>query len=357
MKGHAYKDMTYTQQKQADFWYLVKMSSTKKYELPPALSVSIAMQESQFNRKALSPAGAIGLMQVMPSTGAGECGMTPAQLWDAHNNARCGLKVLATYRGSLHRSKWGKLAEAYNQGIGATLKGRTNRESRDYLKRVKETRARYWEGSTDATINGNTLELFGERFTIKPPPIGESRFQLSVYVSQPWTKHSALKVFDLYPLEEINASTYHLAKEPKESLLNADAKYHKQTGKHLPIISGFREEDHNHAVGGAQASNHKKGISIDLDFNRMTPAERTLATKLLVRHGFKPLGGMYVKNGVAQHEDNHFDYFYKEANAGAVVATLTRSSFKSDYDYARFQFLLDIARARGLNYVDIYKNA
>lgn len=46
--------------------------------------------ESEGNSRAVSRSGAIGLMQVMPATGRGECGLTRSQLFDPRLNVRCG---------------------------------------------------------------------------------------------------------------------------------------------------------------------------------------------------------------------------------------------------------------------------
>ena len=43
-------------------------AAADKYDLPPALLKSIVAVESGFDAEAISPAGAVGLMQVMPAT-------------------------------------------------------------------------------------------------------------------------------------------------------------------------------------------------------------------------------------------------------------------------------------------------
>ena len=66
----------------------------RRYHLDVTLLFAIIDQESQWNPNAISPKGAIGLMQIMPETGEMECGLvTRDQLLDPKLNLECG----ATY--------------------------------------------------------------------------------------------------------------------------------------------------------------------------------------------------------------------------------------------------------------------
>ena len=68
---------------------------SKKYNIDPALVSAIIYQESKGNPYAISPSGAIGLMQIMPSTGLKVCGYTSDKLFNPYYNIECGTKYLA----------------------------------------------------------------------------------------------------------------------------------------------------------------------------------------------------------------------------------------------------------------------
>jgi soluble lytic murein transglycosylase len=87
----------------------------------PFLAAGLIRQESMFNAAAVSPVGAIGLMQVMPETGRavaaglGIGGFTPAMLYNPEVNVHIGMAYLADQIRS-----WGDRADAvlaaYNAG-------------------------------------------------------------------------------------------------------------------------------------------------------------------------------------------------------------------------------------------------
>lgn len=90
------------------------------YGVDPRLIISQIRQESGGNPEAISRAGAIGLMQIMPETGRTECGLTREQLFDPELNIKCGVSYLRKLYDKL--GDWRLALAAYNAGIGRVIK-------------------------------------------------------------------------------------------------------------------------------------------------------------------------------------------------------------------------------------------
>ena len=140
------------------FLYLVQHPNLKKYEsllnqaahdfsLEPALLKAIMAAESGFNPTAVSPKGAVGLMQLMPATAeryglAADAGKTIGQkLTDPKTNIR----LAARYLHDLHRlfpSKPDLVIASYNAGEGTVQKYRNTvppyPETRNYVQLVTQ---------------------------------------------------------------------------------------------------------------------------------------------------------------------------------------------------------------------------
>ena len=88
--------------------------------LPPALVHSVARAESGYHEDAVSPKGAIGLMQLMPATAAG----LSADPYDPAQNAEAGARylrdLLLKYENDPHQVS--KAVAAYNAGPAAVDK-------------------------------------------------------------------------------------------------------------------------------------------------------------------------------------------------------------------------------------------
>lgn len=105
------------------YWEMIQQKAQER-ELDPYLILALIRQESLFNPQARSPASALGLMQLLPSTAsriARQIGVSPPsneQLLQPEINLALGTQYL---RDLLQRysNDWLKAIAAYNAGEGA----------------------------------------------------------------------------------------------------------------------------------------------------------------------------------------------------------------------------------------------
>lgn len=127
--------------------FIVKYSN--KYGVDPALVAAVIMQESRFNPKAKSFAGAQGLMQFMPGTAATmakETGRWPTyDIFDAETSVEFGAAhlrdLLNMYKGNAELALY-----AYNTGTGSASKYIANPaaiSNYSYVKKVLNYRRMY----------------------------------------------------------------------------------------------------------------------------------------------------------------------------------------------------------------------
>jgi soluble lytic murein transglycosylase-like protein len=96
------------------------VEASREHELPPAFVLAVIEVESRFDPYAVSPVGALGLMQILPSTGApvarrlGIAWRGPQTLFDPRANVRIGVAYLrelidryANVRAALAAYNWG----------------------------------------------------------------------------------------------------------------------------------------------------------------------------------------------------------------------------------------------------------
>ena len=105
--------------------------------LPPGLVMAVLDVESGFNRWAVSSAGAVGLMQVMPFWPE-RLGMRRYELTHIEPNLHMGCAILRFYLDTERRDVR-KALERYNGSIG----------HRDYPDRVIVRWTTYWRGADD----------------------------------------------------------------------------------------------------------------------------------------------------------------------------------------------------------------
>lgn len=105
---------------------------TKEQAIDPALLMAIITAESSGNPKAVSHAGAKGLMQLMPAT-AQRFGVTDS--FDPEQNIRGGAAYLKFLLDRYDGDVW-RAAAAYNAGEGRIDRGLIPAQTRDFANRV-----------------------------------------------------------------------------------------------------------------------------------------------------------------------------------------------------------------------------
>lgn len=135
-------------------------SKAAKYDIDPALVAAVIEAESRFKRRAVSPRGARGLMQLMPRTGRW---MGASDLYNPEQNVDAGVKYLK-YLNERFEGNLKKTIAAYNAGEG-TVKRYGGippyGETRTYVKRVMnnyEKRSRELEVFSAGRADGFAAE-------------------------------------------------------------------------------------------------------------------------------------------------------------------------------------------------------
>lgn len=131
------------------------------YAVPESVIYAVIRSESSFDASAVSSAGAIGLMQLMPSTYEWICSLTGEAcehrlLYDPETNIRCGTYLLSILYSEY--GVWETVYAAYNAGMGnvnewladpeyagenGALEKIPFKETRNYVNRVSSARTVY----------------------------------------------------------------------------------------------------------------------------------------------------------------------------------------------------------------------
>lgn len=132
---------------------LVQLARTaaRQYGLPEDLFLAQITQESGWNPKAVSPAGAGGIAQFMPATGQ-QYGLTPDERFDPSRALPAAAKHMRDLYGQF--GSWELALAAYNAGPGAVRKHGgvpPFKETQNYVPAIMRGREK-WRGPVDTRM-------------------------------------------------------------------------------------------------------------------------------------------------------------------------------------------------------------
>ncbi|EZQ10451.1 lytic transglycosylase domain-containing protein [Acinetobacter sp. Ver3] len=110
------------------------VQSAQQFDVDPLLMAALIRQESSYRNYAVSPAGAVGLTQIIPRYWQQSC---PGDLFQENINIHCGTYILSKYNQST--GSWKKALAYYNVGpTGYNTNRKMKKQGKRYAKQVKE---------------------------------------------------------------------------------------------------------------------------------------------------------------------------------------------------------------------------
>jgi soluble lytic murein transglycosylase-like protein len=131
----------YTPREVSDYDLHLK-EACARYRIPEPLARAILASESNFNPGALSHAGAVGLMQLMPETAVS---MYVDDIYDPRENIQGGVRYLRVLTNQFDGDLV-KVIAAYNAGPNAVIRANgipEIAETKEYVQRVLKLYAQY----------------------------------------------------------------------------------------------------------------------------------------------------------------------------------------------------------------------
>jgi LysM repeat protein len=121
------------------------ISTSKRYGVDPELALAVSWQESGWKQRVVSPANAIGAMQVIPSTGkfASSIVGRSLDLLKPQDNVTAGVVLLSRLTGA---ARLDLAVAGYYQGLGGVKKNGMYPDTKLYVKNVLRIKAQLERG-------------------------------------------------------------------------------------------------------------------------------------------------------------------------------------------------------------------
>ena len=117
--------------------------TAREQGLDPALALAVAYQESGFQQRVVSPVDAVGVMQVLPSTGRAMDGVAGRHLdlLEAQDNVLAGVLLLKSL--SIATGSAGMTLAGYYQGLGSVGRQGLLPQTYAYIRNVSALRSEF----------------------------------------------------------------------------------------------------------------------------------------------------------------------------------------------------------------------
>jgi len=118
------------------------ITTARRHGVDPALMLALAYQVSGWNQRAVSPANAIGIMQVVPSSGQWASSLVGRRLnlLDPQDNVTAGVVIMRALQRSA--SNQHEAIGGYYQGLSSVQRHGLFADTRAYVKSITALRAR-----------------------------------------------------------------------------------------------------------------------------------------------------------------------------------------------------------------------
>lgn len=185
---------------------------SKQYGIDPNLVHAVIWQESRYNPKAVSPKGAVGLMQLMEGT-AGDLGVTNRE--DIEQNIDGGIRYLKQmYKknggdwNAQDSETWEKALASYNGGYGNRNATQTRLYAHDVWKKYNEFKGENAETDTQTDVEAEDMPYVDEK-EVKSNAIGFAKYKLDQdgedysFLNSAIHRNDTQAIIDKYSPEEI----------------------------------------------------------------------------------------------------------------------------------------------------------
>ncbi|MGB7447769.1 MAG: LysM peptidoglycan-binding domain-containing protein [Ornithinimicrobium sp.] len=117
------------------------VTTARRHGIDPSLMLALALKESSWNQRAVSPANAIGIMQVIPTSGDWASSLVGRRLnlFDPQDNVTAGVVIVRALLRSADTED--HAIGGYYQGLGSVQREGMFPDTRSYVKKVKTLRS------------------------------------------------------------------------------------------------------------------------------------------------------------------------------------------------------------------------